>query len=111
MAAKATADFAPNSEQNRIAAPGFDEPAKAIFASKKNLRLLVTDALADPNVHLAYKSVAGGMLVQTRDVARTTAADLKEVQPIRPMLHTFCATTRPQIGLLLSSAVGSVTFV
>ena len=68
-----------------IVAPDADADARRILAAKKNLRLLVTGGLADPAaVHLVFKSVAGGMLVQTRDAARTTANDLKVVTQKKP---------------------------
>ena len=48
------------------------DEAKAIFATKKNLRLLTTDGLPDPAAPgLAFKQVAGGLLVQDRDCAAT----------------------------------------
>ena len=51
-----------------VIAPGADDAARAIFAGKKNLRLLTTDQLADATAPgLAFKQVAGGFLVQDRD--------------------------------------------
>ncbi len=51
-----------------VIAPGADDAARAIFAGKKNLRLLTTDGLADASAPgLAFKQVAGGFLVQDRD--------------------------------------------
>ena len=59
-----------------IAAPGFDEAAKAKFASKKNLRLVeVTPA----NQKWILKNVSGGMLVQDADMRPLQDADLKVV--------------------------------
>ena len=59
-----------------IAAPSFDEAAKAKFASKKNLRLVeVTPA----NQKWILKNVSGGMLVQDADVRPLQDADLKVV--------------------------------
>ncbi len=59
-----------------IAAPAFDEAAKAKFASKKNLRLVeVTPA----NQKWVLKNVSGGMLVQDFDVRPLHDADLKVV--------------------------------
>jgi len=59
-----------------IAAPGFDEAAKAKFASKKNLRLVeVTPA----NQKWILKNVSGGMLVQDADVRPLQDADLRVV--------------------------------
>ena len=51
-----------------IIAPEADEEAIAIVAAKKNLRLLITGGLPDPRVAGSFvKSVAGGLLVQSRD--------------------------------------------
>ncbi|MFN3616341.1 MAG: bifunctional phosphoribosylaminoimidazolecarboxamide formyltransferase/IMP cyclohydrolase, partial [Rubrimonas sp.] len=53
-----------------VIAPGADDEALAVFAAKKNLRLLLTDAMPDPaSAGLAWKQVAGGWLVQDRDSA------------------------------------------
>ena len=68
-----------------IIAPGASEEAMAIIAAKKNLRLLLTDALPDPAAPgLAFKTVAGGLLVQDRDAKRIAAADLKIVTKRQP---------------------------
>ncbi len=57
-----------------IVAPGADEKARAIIAAKKNLRLLLIDALPDPAASaLVFKSIIGGMLVQSLDSARVAA--------------------------------------
>jgi phosphoribosylaminoimidazolecarboxamide formyltransferase/IMP cyclohydrolase len=51
-----------------IVAPAATPEAIAIIAAKKNLRLLLTGALADPKANgLTVRSVSGGLLVQTRD--------------------------------------------
>jgi len=53
-----------------IVAPDADEEAIAVVAAKKNLRLLLTGALPDPRATgLLVRSVAGGLLVQSRDNA------------------------------------------
>ncbi|MCX8509101.1 MAG: bifunctional phosphoribosylaminoimidazolecarboxamide formyltransferase/IMP cyclohydrolase, partial [Rhodobacteraceae bacterium] len=63
-----------------VIAPGADEGARAVFAAKKNLRLLTTDGLADATAPgLAFKQVAGGFLVQDRDNGRLLPAALKVV--------------------------------
>lgn len=63
-----------------IIAPEATEEAQAIIASKKNLRLLVTGGLANPrSVGTLVKSVAGGLLVQSRDNAVVENMDLKVV--------------------------------
>ena len=63
-----------------VIAPGADEAAMAIFAQKKNLRLLTTDGLADPaEAALMLKQVSGGYLVQDKDSGQVSADDLKVV--------------------------------
>jgi phosphoribosylaminoimidazolecarboxamide formyltransferase/IMP cyclohydrolase len=53
-----------------IIAPDATEEAIAIVAAKKNLRLLLAGNLPDPRtMGLTAKTVAGGMLVQSRDNA------------------------------------------
>ena len=71
--------------------------ARGIFGAKKNLRLLVTGGLPDPKAAgITAKTVAGGLLVQSRDNGVITAADLKVVtkrapteQEIADMLFAF----------------------
>ncbi len=68
-----------------VIAPGADDAAKAVFAAKKNLRLLTTKGLPDPkSAGLAFRQVAGGFLVQDRDNGVITAADLKVVTKRAP---------------------------
>jgi phosphoribosylaminoimidazolecarboxamide formyltransferase/IMP cyclohydrolase len=68
-----------------IIAPAATEEAKAIVAQKKNLRLLVADALPDPAASgLSVRTVAGGLLVQSRDSGRISDADLKVVTKRAP---------------------------
>jgi phosphoribosylaminoimidazolecarboxamide formyltransferase/IMP cyclohydrolase len=68
-----------------VIAPDADADAIALFAKKKNLRLLLTGGLPDPYaVGETFKSVSGGFLVQSRDNARLTAADLKIVTKRAP---------------------------
>jgi phosphoribosylaminoimidazolecarboxamide formyltransferase/IMP cyclohydrolase len=51
-----------------VVAPDADAAALALFAAKKNLRLLLTGGLPDPKrPGLTARSIAGGWLVQTRD--------------------------------------------
>ena len=60
-----------------VVAPDADDDAKAVFATKKNLRLLLTGGLPDPAaLGRTLRSVAGGLLVQSRDSGRVSAADL-----------------------------------
>jgi len=68
-----------------VIAPDADEDAIAVFAKKKNLRLLLTGGLPDPAAaDLLVKSVAGGLLTQARDARRVTAADLTIVTARQP---------------------------
>ena len=68
-----------------VIAPGADDAARAVFAKKKNLRLLTTDGLSNPDVaKLAVRQVSGGYLVQDKDVGRITADDLKVVTKRQP---------------------------
>ena len=68
-----------------VVAPDADEEAKAIFARKKNLRLLLTGALPDPargGTSLAL--IAGGLLVQDRDNGTVSRDQLKCVTKRQP---------------------------
>jgi phosphoribosylaminoimidazolecarboxamide formyltransferase / IMP cyclohydrolase len=76
-----------------IAAPGFDEQAKSIFAAKKNLRLLELPAggLA-PERELQLKRIFGGMLVQQPDLGGISDAELRTVTkrvPTPEEMHTM----------------------
>ena len=63
-----------------VIAPGADDAARAVFAGKKNLRLLTTDGLPDPlAAALTFRQVAGGFLVQGKDNGRIAATDLQVV--------------------------------
>jgi phosphoribosylaminoimidazolecarboxamide formyltransferase / IMP cyclohydrolase len=53
-----------------LIAPDVTDEAKAVFAEKRNLRLLTTGGLPDPRAQgLTFRSLAGGFLVQSRDNA------------------------------------------
>ena len=68
-----------------VVAPAADDAAKAVFAAKKNLRLLLTGDLPDAKrPGLMMKSIAGGMLVQSRDNGAISEADLKVVTQRQP---------------------------
>lgn len=68
-----------------VIAPGASDAAKAVFAAKKNLRLLTTDGLADPRAVLtAAKQVAGGWLVQDKDTGYVPEGDLRVVTKVQP---------------------------
>ncbi|GAV32878.1 bifunctional purine biosynthesis protein PurH [Roseomonas sp. TAS13] len=68
-----------------VIAPDASDEAKAIFARKKNLRLLLTGGLPDPAAPgTLIRSVSGGFLAQSRDAGRITQADLKVVTKRAP---------------------------
>ena len=68
-----------------IIAPEADADARRILSSKKNLRLLIAGGLPDPaTAGLTVRSVAGGLLVQTRDNAHVTKENLKIVTKKKP---------------------------
>jgi phosphoribosylaminoimidazolecarboxamide formyltransferase/IMP cyclohydrolase len=63
-----------------IIAPDASEEAIEIVGTKKNLRLLLAGGLPDPRARgLTAKTVAGGLLVQSRDNAVADDMDLKVV--------------------------------
>jgi phosphoribosylaminoimidazolecarboxamide formyltransferase/IMP cyclohydrolase len=64
-----------------IAAPACDEGARAIFAAKKNLRLM---EIADTQQKWVLKNVSGGILLQDADVRPLTESDLKVVSKRQP---------------------------
>jgi phosphoribosylaminoimidazolecarboxamide formyltransferase/IMP cyclohydrolase len=80
-----------------VIAPDADDEAIAVFAAKKNLRLLISGGLPDPlAAGETFRSVSGGFLVQSRDASRITEADLKIVtkrapteREVRDMLFAF----------------------
>jgi phosphoribosylaminoimidazolecarboxamide formyltransferase/IMP cyclohydrolase len=64
-----------------IAAPSFDEAAKAKFATKKNLRLV---EIAHTPQKWVLKNVSGGILVQDNDLRQLQESDLKVVTQRQP---------------------------
>jgi phosphoribosylaminoimidazolecarboxamide formyltransferase/IMP cyclohydrolase len=68
-----------------VIAPAADDAAKAIFAAKKNLRLLTAGALPDPRKRgITAKTVAGGLLVQARDFGIVDDVALRVVTKRQP---------------------------
>ena len=68
-----------------VIAPEADEAARAVFARKKNLRLLLTGSLPHPvAAGLSFRSVSGGFLVQDRDNGRVAEAELRVVTQRTP---------------------------
>ena len=70
-----------------ILAPSIAEGAKTVLSSKESVRVLVTGDLTKPLTQLLeYKSVAGGLLVQTRDEGTVRAQELRVVTKRPPTL-------------------------
>jgi phosphoribosylaminoimidazolecarboxamide formyltransferase/IMP cyclohydrolase len=70
-----------------ILAPSISEGAKSVLASRDNVRVLVCGALSRPLTQLLeYKSVAGGLLVQTRDDGTVREQELRIVTQRAPTL-------------------------
>ncbi|PPD00707.1 MAG: bifunctional phosphoribosylaminoimidazolecarboxamide formyltransferase/inosine monophosphate cyclohydrolase [Hyphomicrobium sp.] len=68
-----------------VIAPDASPDAQAIFAAKKNLRLVLTGGLANASdVGLSVRSVTGGLLVQSRDNGRVEELNLKVVTKRQP---------------------------
>ena len=68
-----------------VVAPGADEAARAAFAAKPNLRLLLVDEL--PNARrggLLVKPIAGALLVQSRDNGAVLPGDFNVVTELAP---------------------------
>ena len=81
-----------------IVTPGADEEAIAVVAARKNLRLLTIDRLPEPEASgYAVKTIAGGLLVQTRDGGALDPAELRVVtrrQPATGELADLCFAFR-----------------
>jgi phosphoribosylaminoimidazolecarboxamide formyltransferase/IMP cyclohydrolase len=68
-----------------IIAPDASADAMAIIGAKKNLRLLLAGGLPDPRASgMLVKSVAGGLLVQSRDSASVDEMQLRTVTKRAP---------------------------
>jgi phosphoribosylaminoimidazolecarboxamide formyltransferase / IMP cyclohydrolase len=68
-----------------VIAPEATADAKAIFSAKKNLRLLTTGGVPDPREPgVMVRSLAGGLLVQSRDSGVVGMSDLKVVSKRAP---------------------------
>jgi phosphoribosylaminoimidazolecarboxamide formyltransferase/IMP cyclohydrolase len=68
-----------------ILAPTVSDAARAVLAGRENVRVLVTGDLAGPVLQrLEYKSVSGGLLVQTRDDGGARSPELRVVSRRQP---------------------------
>jgi len=62
-----------------IVAPSVDADAREACAKKENVRLLVTGGLAPSNTRFEFRSLNGGLLLQSRDLALVTRDQLQVV--------------------------------
>ena len=68
-----------------IIAPGVEQAALPLLATKKNVRVLECARWSDePAATLDFKRVNGGLLVQDRDMGKITESDLKVVTKRAP---------------------------
>lgn len=68
-----------------VIAPGADDGARAVFAKKKNLRLLLTEGLPrSEGGGMQLRPIAGGFLVQSQDDRSISADDLNIVTKRQP---------------------------
>jgi phosphoribosylaminoimidazolecarboxamide formyltransferase/IMP cyclohydrolase len=87
-----TADEVAKTFIEAIAAPDYSAEARAILASKKNLRLLrVTSSPKDAPLDLVVKSIAGGYLAQTSDTHRLNRAELAVPTKRQPTAEEWIA--------------------
>jgi phosphoribosylaminoimidazolecarboxamide formyltransferase / IMP cyclohydrolase len=68
-----------------IIAPDASDEAKEIIARKKNLRLLLAGGVPDPRAEgLTFRSLAGGLLLQSRDNAVVAPREVTVVSKRKP---------------------------
>ncbi|WP_287760866.1 bifunctional phosphoribosylaminoimidazolecarboxamide formyltransferase/IMP cyclohydrolase [Acidiphilium sp.] len=100
-----------------IIAPDAAPDAVELLARKKNLRLLLTGGLPDPaEPGLAWRSVAGGFLAQTRDAGRIGRDDLKVVTQRAPtnaefadLLFAFRVAKHVKSNAIIYAKAGATT--
>ncbi len=78
---KATAEAVAGQFAEVILAPAVTDEARAVFAAKQNLRVLILPLPSASQVGQVfdYKRVGGGLLVQTADAAKITLAEIRVV--------------------------------
>ena len=67
-----------------IIAPEISEEAKNIFKNKKNLRVLIVNEMISKNINNDFKSIEGGLLMQSKDNEIADETDLNFVTQIKP---------------------------
>ncbi|MCF3946093.1 bifunctional phosphoribosylaminoimidazolecarboxamide formyltransferase/IMP cyclohydrolase [Acidiphilium sp. AL] len=100
-----------------IIAPDAEPEAIALLAKKKNLRLLIAGGLPDPAAPgLAFRSVAGGYLAQSRDAGRVTREALTVVTQRAPsnaefedMIFAFRVAKHVKSNAIVYARAGTTT--
>jgi len=67
-----------------IIVPEITEGAKKVLQEKNNIRVLVINDMRDNKINHNFKSIEGGVLVQSEDDKETKDSDLKIVTKIQP---------------------------
>jgi phosphoribosylaminoimidazolecarboxamide formyltransferase/IMP cyclohydrolase len=100
-----------------VIAPDYDEAALETLRAKKNLRVL---RAGEPQrvEGLEYKTITGGMLVQTRDTHRLTRNDLKVVtrrapteEEVRALLFAWTVCKHAKSNAIVYAREGQVVGV
>jgi phosphoribosylaminoimidazolecarboxamide formyltransferase/IMP cyclohydrolase len=67
-----------------IIVPDITEGAKKLLQEKNNIRVLVINNMNDSKINYSFKSIEGGILVQSNDNKEIKDSDLKVVTKIQP---------------------------
>ncbi len=67
-----------------VIAPSYTDGALQIMSKKKNVRVLTLPMAEEGERHMAFKSVPGGLLIQSADTKQVTEADLQVVTKRAP---------------------------
>ena len=82
---KATAEEIAKLFAEVVICPDADDAAREVLSAKKNLRVLITGGMADPEGEdMTLRSLAGGYLLQNRDAGRVKREELKVVTKRTP---------------------------
>lgn len=79
-----TAEQIVDSFKEVVVAPGYTDAALDVLTEKKNLRVLDVGDLGDISQRLTEKPIVGGRLIQERDLASPSVADLEVVTEREP---------------------------
>ena len=100
-----------------IIAPDADEAALAVLSRKKNLRLLLTGGVPDPEATgVSVRTVAGGFLAQSRDAGRMVESSLRVVtqraptrEELRDMVFAFRVCKHVKSNAIVHAKAGATT--